>query len=278
MDKSPKPQSIALNWKLVDPLIRSEGPFLYVVSGKGASIVGFLSQDNESDPRALFEIPPSPGGLPLVDIQASALSFSDLVPQINIPNSVVSIGEGAMATTTVKSLYLPASVASIGDGAFAHNHCLQSIEVDPSNPIFCVVNHSLIRRMQKRELLRFASDEQKIHYTVPSGITSLGCRAFSSCNNLASITMDDEVHHVGEGAFMNCELLGSLRLSRGLWDIDDRAFWGCSSLAAIEIPPSVNSMGRDVFYECSPDLVLTVTEGSYAERWARENGVAYKTL
>ena len=222
--------------------------------------------------------PPSLGGLPLVDIQASALSFSSLAPQINIPNSVVSIGGGAMATTTMKSLNLPASVASIGDGAFASNHYLQSIEVDPSNPIFCVVGHSLIRRMQKRELLRFASDEQEVHYTVPSGITSIGCRAFSACNNLASPTMNDDVHHVGEGAFMNCELLGSLRLSHDLWDIDDRAFWGCSSLAAIEIPPSVNSMGKDVFHECSPDLVLTVAEGSYAERWARENGVAYKTL
>ncbi len=81
MNSNSQPQDARPDWTIVDPLIHSEGPLLYVVSGNGASIVGFLSQEDETGRKALFEIPPSLGGLPLVDIQASALSFSDLVSQ-----------------------------------------------------------------------------------------------------------------------------------------------------------------------------------------------------
>ena len=56
--------------------------------------------------------------------------------------------------------------------------------------------------------------------------------------------------------------------------IGGQAFNGCYALNEIIVPDSVTSIGRNTFIGCS-SLKLTVPAGSYAEQYAKENGIPY---
>ena len=49
---------------------------------------------------------------------------------------------------------------------------------------------------------------------------------------------------------------------------------GLQRLTSVSIPESVTSIGRSAFFNC-PDLTLTVTSGSAAEQYAKENNISY---
>ena len=62
-------------------------------------------------------------------------------------------------------------------------------------------------------------------------------------------------------------------------EIDSSAFYGCSSLTEVTIPKSVTSIGyygEDIFEECGDVFMIRCAKGSYAEGYAKENGIPYE--
>ena len=132
---------------------------------------------------------------------------------------------------------------------------------------------------------------------IPEGITSIGGRAFIYCESLLSVTIPDNVTSIGDSAFTFCESLESVTLPDSITSIGDFVFTGCTTLAGVTIPDSVTSIGKNAFCACDglvsltiPDsvmrigdgaftgceeLTLSVAEGSYAEQYAKENGIPY---
>jgi len=54
--------------------------------------------------------------------------------------------------------------------------------------------------------------------------------------------------------------------------LEEGLFAGCAALISVTIPGSVSVIGRDVFAGCV-NLTLKVERGSYAEQYARSNGI-----
>ncbi|MCL1795362.1 MAG: leucine-rich repeat domain-containing protein, partial [Clostridia bacterium] len=82
---------------------------------------------------------------------------------------------------------------------------------------------------------------------------------------------------IDDGAFESCEELISVILPEGITYIGDEAFWGCAGLNSVTIPESVISIGDDAFQECE-NLALIVTQGSFAEQYAKENEIPYEYI
>ena len=56
--------------------------------------------------------------------------------------------------------------------------------------------------------------------------------------------------------------------------ISGRAFCGCTSLTELTLSENLRYLGSEMFDNC-PDLVLTVKEGSHAEKYCKENELKY---
>ncbi len=262
-----------------DAQIQIEYPFEYTTCGNGAVLLGFTFGGAYKPPEdRTFPIPSTLGGLPIVAINEGAFSghWKHLPDVIDLPNTIVLIGVGAFANTDITAIRIPSSVARIEEEAFALTPYLRSIEVDPSNPFYSSSPDGWLTEHLGFDLIRYVPKEEYSSVNIPKEIHFIENRAFSG-SDISSVTMG-EVKSIGEGAFLRCNNLSSVKFSDNLRLIKDRAFSGCQNLTQIEIPKSVHSMGKDVFQYCSPDLVLTVTEGSYAQRWAEENGIAYEIL
>ena len=145
---------------------------------------------------------------------------------------------------------------------------------------------------------------------LPEGIEALGDGAFADCRSLEEVSVPASVARVGENPFAGCENLKKLALAdggpylkmingvlfgdggrrliccprtlpmeryvapEGTGRIDPRAFSNCNRLLSIALPDSVTDIGADAF-ERHANLTLIVGRGSYAERYARENGLKY---
>ena len=94
--------------------------------------------------------------------------FHCAITHIDIPDSVISIGEGAFANCNLVYLRLPSEIKEIGDYSFFEN------------------NFDAVR--------------------IPDSTVSIGAKAFAGCHNLQKVILPASLKHIGEKAFLGCPL------------------------------------------------------------------------
>lgn len=142
-----------------------------------------------------------------------------------IPDGIRVIGSGAFANLRELSpatFVIPDSVVEIEDGAFGDNDKLESINI-------------------------------------PASVTSIGTRVFAGCNNLNTITVDEENEYYsdnGDGTLIEIETNTILRgtntstIPDYITKIDDYAFEGCNELDGVTVPEGVTYIGEQAFSYC----------------------------
>ena len=178
-----------------------------------------------------------PSGVTVIGKAAFRYCFG--LNNVLLPNGLLSIEEEAFAgCKSIESLQLPSSVCSIGSDAFTNCQNLTSI-------------------------------------TLPNSLNKIEVSTFSYCEKLQSITIPQSVTEIGEFAFEYCESLKRIIIPTKVTSIGRFAFFNCKSLTNIEIPPSVNNIGESAFSQCSSNLVIYGAKGSYAEQYAKDNGIDF---
>ncbi len=87
-----------------------------------------------------------------------------------------------------------------------------------------------------------------------SQVTSIGYKAFYSNSNFNSVVLPDSITNISELAFAYCR-----------------------NLEKITIPDSVINIGENAFNGCPDTLVIYASPGSYAENYAKINGIKVQT-
>ena len=109
---------------------------------------------------------------------------------------------------------------------------------------------------------------------IPDGVKRIGVESFFACESLESINLPNSLLNIGIGAFKLCKNLTAIRIPEDVVSIDIDAFSMCENLISVEIPDSVMSIGYDAFYGC-PELTIECIKGSYAEEYAKNEGLPY---
>jgi putative cell wall-binding protein len=157
---------------------------------------------------------------------------------VTIPDNVTSIGEEAFSGCGLTSVTIGNGVRGIGDRAFSGCHSLTSVSIGNS-------------------------------------VTSIGVGAFSGCRSLTSVIIPDSVTSIGKYAFSHCSSLTSVAIGNSVTSIRDEAFYWCDNLISVTIPESVTSISDNAF-SYSNKVVIYGIPGSYAETYARNNGIPFK--
>lgn len=100
-----------------------------------------------------------------------------------------------------ETLVIPASVNEIGLLLVP----LKNIIVDDSNREFCSVDGILLSK-DMRTLIRYPERHNGDKYIVPESVETIARYAFYNCQNLKSVTIHDNVKHIGDNAFCYTDL------------------------------------------------------------------------
>ena len=211
----------------------------------------------------------------VTNIKSLAFSFCPSLERVTIPEGVTTIGQAAFSEcNSLTNVNIPSTVRLMGANPFQGCDALSEMTIASDNKVFQVVDDALINR-QYKELTAFLN-HGSTEYTIPEGIVTIGWNAFSECTALKKVTIPHGITSIGNSAFVGCTSLAEVNIPESITSIELLAFSGCDSLTNLNIPASVISIENAVFSNC-PHLTLTVTSGSYAEAYAKENGIPYKS-
>lgn len=174
-------------------------------------------------------------------------------------------------------------VKSIGSYAFKDDDTLESVVIQRG---VLRIGFSAFRNCQNLKTIEF-----------PKGLAEIGGYAFVDCSNLTGIKLREGLNSIGVAAFDSTGLL-HVEIPEGTKTINDFAFCNCGSLESVYIHEGPSRIELDCF-SCeklskiyipqsvayiAPDslgwdnkelLTIYGRDGSYAQRWAKENGYAF---
>ncbi len=157
---------------------------------------------------------------------------------------------------SLTSVEIPASVTSIENDTFSNCGALTNISVDSGHQQYASAGGVLFNKSQT-VLIRYPCGKQEESYQIPSGVTSIGNRAFSRCNSLTRMEIPVGVTSIGDSAFSGCDGLTSVEIPASVTSIGGGAF-SCGRLRNISVDngnPQYTSVGGVVFNKGQTALI-----------------------
>ena len=209
----------------------------------------------------------------VVSIGDAAFKRCSRISSIELPNGILTIGEGAFWGLKVNSLTIPNTVRNIGARAFWGCTELTSL--------------SLPESVNSIGAEAFQSCHELTSINIPRSVESIGVGAFSDCYKVGEIIVDtnnsiydsrdnsnaiiekgsnkliagckttiipNTVTAIGNAAFYQMFSEGDyifLEIPNSLTTIGDEAFWNNNGLMSVSIPSSVTNIGSRAFANCA---------------------------
>ena len=221
-----------------------------------------------------YVVPSEYEGKPVKEIASKAFEGCSLLETVEIPSSVLKIGESAFTGChSLTKMTIPfvgraknSSIETFGYifGTMAYNNSSGITQKVDGVDILYYIPTSLIDVTVTGGKINDSAFQNCVNIkriTIPSDVTKIGDYAFSDCRSLTNITLSENVEKIGKYAFQYCESLDVFPLVEGVEEIDDYAFAGCTKASYLEFPSTVESMGIGSFLGCS-GIGLVVVPGN----------------
>lgn len=208
---------------------------------------------------------------------------------VNLPDTVTTIGGCAFEKTSIESIVLPDSVTHIDNAAFRGCKLLENVKLSAN--------------LRTIELFSFDDCESLTSLTIPASVTSIVC-SFKSCSSLTEIiveegntnyvsdeygvlytasfaalksypvasvresyTVNEATETIAKNAFSYNENLKTVILPEGVEKIQGDAFYSCKMLETVVIPTTVTTIGTDTdaFGNCTS--LKNVTYNGSEHEW-----------
>ena len=169
---------------------------------------------------------------------------------IDLPNSIETIGDCVFCGTRLTSIELPQSLTSIGKYAFSNMRPLKSVTIPHS------VNSIGEYAFQDCDELISAD-------LSGTAVTTLPVRIFSACDELTTVDLSNSsITSIEAYAFSGCRSLENITLPSTLEKIGERSFANCGSLTSLELPASLKEIHKESFVLCT-NLTITYNGSTY---------------
>lgn len=217
----------------------------------------------------------------ITTIEEGAFQWCSGLTQINIPNSVRSIGKEAFRGTALAQVTIPESVETIGKSAFLQCANLSSVEMKcevDKLPDKMFSGCSLLTSVLLPNTLEdmgnsvFSDCSSLETISLPSGITTIGYGAFFGCSSLERVEFSSELKTIGENAFEGCRSLNDISLPSLVKEVKKESFKNCNNLKTVVLGEGVKAIGEDAF-EFVP--IENVHFGGSISSWVQINGLEY---
>ncbi len=216
------------------------------------------------------------------EIKKGAFARIDKLKHLGLPSSVEIIGyEAFCADSSLEYVMLGKGLKEIEGYAFSGCNNLSEVEVEDlsswcsvnlsgqtSNPMF--FSHIFSIRGKKQQTLK-----------IPDGVTYIKPYTFNYCSEITKLELSETVEGIGresfshsgleklentknvekidQHAFLECEKLETVSLSKQTKRIFDGAFSGCTSLKSFSVEGKLNYIGMSAFADC--ESLSTVDAG-----------------
>lgn len=217
----------------------------YLIVAKGLKITGI--KDGYSGKSII--IPEQINGVDVVEIAEGAFknaSCSSNITCVEIPNSVVKIGAGALANfSNLEKLTIPFA------GEVKKQNCGTKAVF---GHIFGTEYPNTTQKCWRAKA--YGHDDGSIDYYIPQKLTEVKVTGdyfspcdFSNCSNIKIIIPNSETTYIGDYAFYGCKNLESFNMLdfSKLLKVGNHAFDGLTKLNDVCLPSSVTSLGEFAF-------------------------------
>ena len=240
---------------------------------------------------------------PVVGIMEGAFYGSENLTSVSIPHSVRTIENIVFSgCTNLTEITFPSSVESIGAGVCEYCSGLKRViiedgpellqwnflcdnwtylgiidEVYVGRPYKTPDNNSAFKALPIKKITfgeyveeiypeDVAYCNETLEEVVLKGVKRIGRQAFDGNWMLQSVTLNEGIDYIDDGAFNFCGM-STITLPSTLIHIGNSVFMSCTNLTEISIPASVEYTGASLFDYCSNLRKVTLEDGPNLLQW-----------
>ncbi len=225
----------------------TQGDFTYTVNNGIAILKKYTGMSNS------VSIPSTLGGYTVERIGANAFYNCAVVTNVNIPDTVKYIENGAFEKSGLTSLILPKNLQYMGAKIIAGTK-VTSVTVPKtvtqmqenyggSHGSFYDSNITTVifeEGITAIPLMALHGCKKLTNVTIPNTVTEIKAEAFIGCGMLTSVSIPDSVIRIGSGAFRNTGIT-SLKLPKNLQYMGAKILAG-TNVTSVTVPKTVTQM------------------------------------